>query len=45
MHDLVTKLTQLNAKPVNIVGAGVDVGVEESIVDYKLVTADSLATA
>ena len=44
MHDLVTKLTQLNAKLFNIVGAGADVGVEESIVDYKLVTADSLAT-
>ena len=45
MHDLVTKLTQLNAKLFNIVGAGADVGVEECIVDYKLVTADSLATA
>ena len=39
---------EANAKLANIVAggtSGADVGVEESIADYKLVTADSLATA
>ena len=45
LTKLTHSLTQLNAKLVNIVGAGADVGVEDSIVDYKLVTADSLAAA
>ena len=44
MIDVTLAVKEANAKLVNIV-AGADVCVEESIVDYKLVTADSLARA